>query len=216
MKLSTKEKNEEIIVDCPAEETSLEKTTKKRFKVPWKLLILIGILLALGTTAIILLNYDKPGTVTTQSEVSLKDIFEIGEVSSVEYTYNSIVSISTKKVKKYHVAYKGTVKAGFNFDDIKTKDDKKNKKIVIEIPEIKINDVYVDDESLDFIFVKEKYNTETIYQEAYSKCVEDLKKKAKSNKKMLEMARENGIETIRALIMPLEEQLPEGYTVEYK
>ena len=183
------------------------KQTKKFFGV----LIIVLLLMVFG----IVILYNRPGKITTISEATLKETFEISEFSTVEYTYNSIVTVSNEKEDMYHVAYQGIVKAGFDFNEIKVEDNKDQKIIYIYIPEIKINSVSVS-EKLDYIFVKNKYDTETTYQEAYRKSLEDLEEKAKNNMSLKDMARENAITTISALIKPWEKQLPKGYKIEYK
>ncbi len=160
-----------------------------------------------------------PGKLTTFSESSLKESFTIDELSTVEFIYNSIAEVKTtenkKDVVKYHVAYNGTVKAGFNFKDIKVSKDNKNKKYIVEIPEMKINSTNVKSD-IEFIFTKNKYETETVYAEAYSACIKDLELKAKDNTTLLEMAKTNAISTIKALVKPWEENLPEGYSIEVR
>ena len=182
----------------------------------YKKVMLISIVVVLCIIIALGFLFSKSGEVTTISESSLKEIIEISELSTVEYTYNSIVTVSNEKEQKYHVAYKGIVKAGFDFNELAISDEKENKKVIITVPKIKINSVKIDEESLDFIFIKEKYNTETTYQEAYAKCVDDLIVKAEKNTQLKEMAKENAVTTIKALIKPWEEQLPEGYTIEYR
>ena len=162
----------------------------------------------------------KNGKVTTISESALKEMFEISDFSTVEYPYNSIVTVSNDKNEAmYYIAYKGLVKIGFDFNEIKVTSDQKEKKIYINIPDIKVNTVSIDSsdkESLDFIFIKEKYNTETIFQEAYRKSIEDLEKKANENEQIKEMANKHAIETIEAFIEPWKSQLPKDYKIEYK
>ena len=169
------------------------------------MIILIGFLIS------------KPGQATSISESTLKEMFEISEFSTIEYPYESIISVSNDKDKTmYHVAYKGTVKLGFDFNEIRVEEIPEEKKICVYIPEIIINSTNVDESSLDYIFEKEKYDTETTFQEAYRACCTDLEKKVAVNGKIKEMAKENAIDTISALIKPMEKDLPEGYEVEYK
>ena len=76
----------------------------------------------------------------------------------------------------------------------------------------------VDETSLEFIFTKDKYETETIYQQAYKKSIADLESKANGENgiKLKTLAEENSIATMDALLAPWKEQLPEGYSIEYK
>ena len=108
------------------------------------------------------------------------------------------------------------IKNGFDFEDVTVTVDEKNKVICVNVPQIKIISTYVVPESMDFIFNKSKYETETVYQEAYSLCEMDLKAKAKNSAALTQMAQENAVRTMKALGKPWELQLPKGYSVEYK
>ena len=67
--------------------------------------------------------------VFTESE--LKEVLGISEFYTADYTYNSIVKVYDKdnETLRYNVAYEGKVKAGINFQNIKTQIDNENKKI---------------------------------------------------------------------------------------
>lgn len=186
---------------------------KKNFKLFYILgvaLIVLGLLLFIGIAT------SKEGEVEIISESSLKEMIEISELSTIEYTYNSTVTVKDKKTEKYHVAYEGTIKAGFDFDKIDVKHKESKRKIVITIPEIKITSVNVNENSLDYIFIKEKYDTEKTFEEAFNACEKDLAKKAKKNETIFKMGRESAIEVISALMKPYEDTLPKDYEIEYK
>ena len=184
----------------------------KRF---WKpILITIGVIILAIILSVV---FAKEKEVTTIAEASLKEVIETSELSTVEFIYNSTTSVKNDKGKpKYHIAYEGTVKAGFDFNEIKLEKDEKNKKIVVIIPEIKINAVNINDKSFDFIFMKDKYDTETTFQEAYKASYKDLENKANSNENIKKMAYDNAVDTMRAILMPLEEKLPAGYEFDFR
>ena len=200
-----------------------EKKDKKNFfrKLSVKMkVIFILVLLVVGAVAAYFI-YDvafvnKGHEVTTISTSTLEDIIQIEELSTVDYTYNSIATVyvdGSDKVK-YYVAYDGIVKAGINFSKVQIALDEETKKITVTIPEVEIQDVIVEIESLDFIFTKDKYETETVLQEAYKICIEDLQGKVNSENALFTMARENAKETIKALIEPWIEQVDNQYVVE--
>ena len=161
---------------------NIEKERGKRFKRIVKCktfwIVCVCVVLALA----ILMGVNINGRVITTAESALKSVVVTSEVSTIEYIYNSIISVSEKNTDKYHVAYCGTVKIGFDFNKIKITKDKKQKKIYVKLPDVKITSANVDEKSLEFIFEKGKYEKENIYQEAYRKCKVDLEKKAKDNK----------------------------------
>ncbi len=186
-------------------------------------IVVVAIVVAI-TVAAIAKNKQQPSIVTI-SEASLKEVIEVGELSTIEYSYNSYAPVSTTtKTKKgdekeeirYYVSYEGNVKAGFDFEALTVNCDNETKTITIVIPDIKINSAHVDETSLDYIFVKEKYNTENTFQEALKICEKDLAEKANKNTTLTEMAKENAISMMKALLAPWEETLPEGYLIEYK
>lgn len=157
---------------------------------------------------------DKVVTITTSS---LEKIIKINDMSTLEYTYNAIAHVNDEDGKaKYHVAYEGTVTAGIDITKVDISVDEQNKKIKIVIPEAKIQAVDVDMAKMDFIFEKSKYETETVSQEAYKACLEDLEKRANSEDDLLSMAKENAVDSITALITPWVEQIDEEYSVKIK
>ena len=105
--------------------------------------------------------------------------------------------------------------AGINFDDIDIKIDDENKKIVFTVPEVEIQDTIVDAGKLDFIFMKDKYDKEETYNEAYSLCQNDLDEKAKNETDLLSTAQENAEQVINALTSPWIEQLYPDYVIEF-
>lgn len=183
----------------------------KKAKKTTKLFILVLVLVLFVTVIIIVTS--GSGEVTVDVESSLKEVFEISDLSTSEYTYNSIAEVKDEdndKIK-YYVAYKGTVKAGFDFEEIIITTE--GKKTIITIPEIKIIDTKVEDD-LDFIFIKENYDTSHVYAEASDACKTHIKQESLTNEELLETAKENAIETLKALTLPIEEQLEEGYSIE--
>ncbi len=163
-----------------------------------------------------MLNSDEEKVVTI-TKSSLEKIIKINDMSTLEYTYNAIAHVNDEDGKaKYHVAYEGTVTAGIDITKVDVSVDEQNKKIKIVIPEAKIQAVDVDIAKMDFIFEKSKYETETVSQEAYKACLEDLEKRANSEDDLLSMAKENAVDSITALITPWVEQIDEEYSVKIK
>lgn len=159
----------------------------------------------------------KKAQLTTIAESSLEDIVEISDLSTLKYNYNSIAKVSDDKGnEKYYVAYEGVVKLGINFSEAEPKIDMKEKKIIVTLPKVEVQEVTVDMKSLDFIFKKQKYETETILSDAYSECLKDLSNKANKDDSLYDMAKENAESTIRALMEPLIQELDSEFTVEVK
>ena len=173
----------------------------------------IGLLVAVIVCVAI---FAPSGETTFSVKTSLKEVLESSELSTSEYTYNSIVKVPIDSSKpteennvKYQIAYKGTVKSGFDFKkiDIVEKEDS----VIVIIPKITIQSVNVNTD-LEYIFTKEKYDTEKTYAEAYNACCKDLEEKAKANKTLFSTAVDSAIETVTVITKPFEKQLEEGKT----
>ena len=104
-----------------------------------------------------LLRVNNEARVTINTESSLEKIIEISKLSTIEYTYNSIATkYKNDEVKdenvEYYVAYEGVVKAGIDFNEINIDVDYKNKRIIITLPEVEINEISVNMGTLDYIY----------------------------------------------------------------
>ena len=108
------------------------------------------------------------GKVTTITEATLEEVIEISDLSTLDYAYNSITDVKDEdgETVKYHVAYKGKVTAGIDLEKVDVSVDEETKKIVVRVPETMIQNIDVDMGTMEFIFEKDKYETETVTQEA--------------------------------------------------
>ena len=181
---------------------SLSRTTKYIFG---------GAIAVLLIAILLVVVFSGSGDVSISVETSLKEMITTSQLRTAEYTYNSIADITDDDKVKYHVSYKGTVTAGVDFEKIEIV--RNGDTIQIIVPEVQIIEVIVDPE-LDYIFIKEKYDTETTYAEATAACKRDLLEKAQANETLLKTARESAEDTLKALIKPFESQLKDGETFE--
>lgn len=139
-------------------------------------------------------------TIITTS--TLREVVSISELSTGEFCYNGVVSIPEKdnpEKTDYSVKYDSTVKAGIDAKDIDFKIDRKNKSVTPIIPEIKINDVIIDDGSISTI----PENATAKLKDTLSYCKEDALKEANQNEKLIETAKSNLQDSITALLTPL-------------
>ena len=181
---------------------TLNRTTKS---------IIVGGVAAILIVIILLVIFSGSGDVTISVETSLKEVITSSQLRTAEYTYNSIAEVKDGEKTKYYVSYKGTVNAGFDFEQVEIVRD--GTTIQVIVPDVEILEVIVDPE-LDYIFIKDKYDTEQTYAEATEACKKDLREKADSNETLLKTARESAEDTLKALIKPFESQLSEGETFE--
>ena len=215
----TKERNDSV--DCENLGDAVSEKKKRNVKKSLFKKIVVGCIVCVCVICAILIlpKIINPngGKVIPITKSSLEKVIKINDMSTLDYTYNSITDVKDENGKeKYHVAYEGKVTAGIDIKKINISVDEQNKKILIVIPEAKIQSVDVNMGTMEFIFEKVKYETETVSQEAYKASLDDLEKKANSEKDLLSMAKENAVDAITALITPWVEQIDEQYTVEIK
>lgn len=157
----------------------------------------------------------QEGTVTTISETSLEEVFEISELTTADYTYNAVAYAYENDgiTPKYYVAYDGMVTVGIDFSKISIDVDENNKSITLETPDCEILDTTVSFGSMQYIFEDDKYNTETVSQEAYELCETDLAKRVEKEQELLALAKENATAAVEALVNPWVKQIEADYTV---
>ena len=184
--------------------------------------IILGIVILI--VLIVLIIGFKPGgvfrssqnKVSTVSKSSLEKVLETSQLTTLQYTYNAIAEVKKEffDTIKYHVAYEGTVQAGIDFEDIDIDINEEKKLITLTLPEVSIQNVIVNAESMEYIFNDDKYETETVASEAYSACVKDLQTRAEKEVQLLQMAKDNARDAVQALIEPWVKQVDEEYTIE--
>lgn len=183
-----------------------------------QLITVLVLVIIICVGAFVLISQNKEGQLTTISESSLQKIIEINELSTVEYTYNATAKYVEDNAEevKYYVAYEGAVTAGIDFHEIGIDVNEDEKIVTITIPEVEIHGVRVDMGTMEYIFVKDKFETETISQEAYKLCKEDLKKRIEKEELLYNTAKENAISSVEALFKPWIETIDKEYKVEIK
>ena len=225
--------NKEVAESVKVREYKLLSTLKKIIKSRLGIKIVGAVFVLVVITGIILkiMNVDlsssifnsaknaivgKGGTVTTISEASLEKVFEISELSTADYAYNAIASAyeNDGKTAKYYVAYDGTVTAGIDFSKIIIAIDDDSKKITLTIPNCEIQDTTVDFGSMKYIFENDKYDTETVSQEAYELCKADLVQRVEKEEDLLVLAKENATAAVEALVNPWVKQIDSEYVVD--
>lgn len=174
--------------------------------------VLIGIVFLYG-------RYNRNTDKEIITEATLEKVIDVEELSTFEAVYNGITEVMNKEHPEnidYYVYYEAKVKAGIDFDKVEVGIDHEGRKILITIPEIKINDINVDIASLDYIFENEKADTATVSQEAYKAAIEDVTNESAGETRIYELAEQNAKNIIEALITPFLKQLGEEYTLEVR
>ena len=153
----------------------------------------------------------EEGKVEATSRSSLKDVVEINNLQTFEYTYNSTCSFSGGKGKELHpvfyVAYEGTVTFSIDTNDIKVDTDEESKYVYLTVPDLN-REYSINAGTLEYIFVDEDYeNDNSVPTTAYKESLVDLQEKAEKNDYMLELARSNTEHELEALIKPIVSQM---------
>lgn len=182
-----------------------------------KMILCIAILLVIAVIVVGVLGLGKGRGLSTVSESSLREVLEINELSTAEYPYNGIATKYSDDGEKalYHVAYEGKVTAGIDFTKVLLNIDQEGCRILITLPEVEVHKETVDVTTMDFIFLKDKHETETISKEAYDLCMEDLKETAAEQKNLLVFAEESAKSCIEALLEPWLASIGSDYVVEF-
>lgn len=174
--------------------------------------VLIVVILITSVFVFVKVSGKKEPEIITKS--NLEKIINVSDLSTLEAVYNGIAQVTNSENPDqidYYVSYEAKVKAGIDFQQVNIDVDNEQKLITVTIPEIKINDVNVDIASLDYIFLNNKANTETVSEQAYKKCIEDVTNETNTEESIYELAEENAKNIIEALIKPFVCQLDAEY-----
>lgn len=197
-----------------------EEKAKSRGKRKFLRSIIIFAIIGIGLYAWLHLfdrNKGNEEKITVITESSLEKILQISDLSSYKAVYNGVACIpnpENEEEPSYYAAYEAEVQVGINMEEIQIQIDEGQKKVLVHLPETKINDVIVDMTSLDYIFIDKKAETKDVSSEAYSACIADAKKESASNQDIIRLAEDNTKDLVKALLEPLLEQQEEQYTLE--
>lgn len=152
-------------------------------------------------------NSNKPKEITTVEATSrLEKILQISELSTYQVTFNGVADIhSDDGSLLYYTAYQAKVSIGLDMEKIQvsvTEPEAPEQKITITLPEIEIADVNVDPGSLDYIFEDSSADKDTVSITALPACKADAEAECRSDEAIFELARENAVRTVEALMQP--------------
>lgn len=188
-----------------------------RFRLQTKVIIILLLAVILFAGILLAITQNNNRQLTTISKSSLQELIEINELSTVDYTYNAIATkYDENNDPMYYVAYEGTVTAGIDFNEIGIEVIEEEKTIKITVPDVEIHSTKVEMGTMDYIFTKNKYETEDISQEAYKLCKNDLKTRIEKENIIYKVAKENAISSVKALFKPWIDTIDDEYTIEIK
>ena len=160
-----------------------------------------------------------PGPQQVDTVSTLIKVVKNSSFSTYEVVYNGVCTIKNEKKPDnvdYYVAYTATVKAGFDFKDIKISKDDESKEIIVSLPPVELYEPKVKIEELDYIIVNKKIKTETISADAYKVCKADVAEKAKNQNAIYKYAKENGERLVKGLLTPFVDKLENNYTIKFE
>ncbi len=176
----------------------------------------IAVLLLIVIVLIVVVNLKKDNKKEIISSATLKEIIEISELSTFEAVYNGVAQVMNEKKQEeidYYVSYEATVKAGIDFEGIEIVVNPEVKEVIVTLPEIQIGDPNVDIASLDFIFLNDKANDETVAQEAYKASQKDVIDECSKEDAIYELAKQNAKNVVEALVKPFMNQVDAEYVL---
>jgi hypothetical protein len=198
-----------------------EKERPRTKRIKFKHIAVLFIIIAIIVTALIIKTkiFNKKSEPTIISKATLEKVINVSDLSTFEAIYNGVAAVANEEKPEnidYYVSYEAKVKAGIDFALVEVEVNEAEKIITVTLPEVKITDVDVDIASLDYIFMNNKANTETVSAQAYKKCIKDVTKESNSTDEIYESARQNARNIVEALISPFVEQLDSEYKLEIK
>ena len=198
-----------------------EKERPRTKRIKFKYIAVLFIIIAIIVTALIIKTkiFNKKSEPTIISKATLEKVINVSDLSTFEAIYNGVAAVANEENPEnidYYVSYEAKVKAGIDFALVEVEVNETDKIITVTLPEVKITDVDVDIASLDYIFMNNKANTQTVSAQAYKKCIKDVTKESNSTDEIYESARQNARNIVEALISPFVEQLDSEYKLEIK
>ena len=192
----------------------MEESTKK--KLSPKILLLAAAAILVCVVALIALFPQKTPEPQIDVTTTLERIVKSSDLSTAVFQYNGIVEIPNKKnIQKidYYIYYKASVYAGIDFSQVKFTEDKTAKTITATLPKVEIQDTVVDPDSLDFMFQSKKADNISVLDAAFTACETDIRQECTSESAILDVARLNAENAVRALTEPVMDSICKDYTL---
>lgn len=159
-------------------------------------------------------------TPTVETSSRLEKTLRINELSTYQVTFNGVATVRDDAGSiLYYAAYNARVSIGLDMEKITVsmKDmdagtennsgrTSGKKQLIVTLPAAKITDIAVDPGSLDYIFKDSSADNEHVSITALPACKADAEAECMSNQMIFELAKENAVNTVRALTQPFLDQ----------
>lgn len=143
---------------------------------------------------------------------NIAKVLETSDLNTLQYTYNGIATKykdDKKKTVAYHTKYYGNVKLGIKFQDLDFKENTEKNTLQVTIPEVTLQDVYIDPSRLEYMFIDKSFERVGISSESLKLCEEDLINQIETDQSLFKLAKENTEEIIKGLVNPFIENQEE-------
>lgn len=200
----------------------VKENKEEKSKNKTKLVIIISITCLIVLT-LNLIVFNKEGNIEVKVKSSLDRLVEKSDLETASFTYNVIAKKCKDEEKcvkesnnindfEYVISCKGTITAGIEFKNIKIDVDKKNKKLIVKIPEAGIKDINV--VSLKFLNGEDLPASELA--NARKLCKETINEKSEKDNKLLPAAKEQAEVVLKSFYEQWLKSFDEEYKVEVK
>ena len=184
--------------------------------VVWVLLLAAALAVIITFFALFQVNQNRPQNAEVITVSTLEKIIEVSELSTFTAVYNGIAQVAGGENPEeidYCVSYEARVNAGIDFEKIKITVDNDTQTIQIDLPEVHITEINVDIASLDFMFYDSGADESAVTQEAFAACEADVRQESQRQEAIIELAQQNAVNVITALVKPIVEQLDADYVL---
>lgn len=146
--------------------------------------------------------------------ITLNKIVSTSDLATSVFQYQGIVEVpNPKKPKKidYYICYGASVYAGIDFSQVKFRENKEAKTITATLPEVQVLDTVVDPSSMDFMFQNKKADSISVTDVALTVCETDIQQECTTDNAILDVARMNAENAVRALAEPVIQNIAPDY-----
>ena len=148
--------------------------------------------------------------------VTLTKIIKTSDLATSVFEYKGIAVVPNQKnLKKidYYVLYDASVYAGIDFSQVTFAENKAAKTITATLPEVKVLDTVVDPSSMQYIFQNKKADSVSVTNVALTACETDIQQECTTENAILDVARMNAENAVRALAEPVIQSVSPDYTL---
>lgn len=154
---------------------------------------------------------EPPQINTTSVMIELQNLSHLGTLQTSYFGIAEGTSAEDFNIIEYYVSYEAIITAGIDLNQVILALDHEAKTFTATLPKAKILDREILIESLDFLFMNSKANTESVSGGAYQFCLHDLVLDTSSMNEFESIAYDNAQSAVKAFLLPFMEPLGPEY-----